>query len=367
MNTQIREAAAQWLVEFRTDTPGLAARRQFAAWLRTSPEHIGAYLDALALWEDASCHDPQRRVDIDELVALSRPDRKITNLRPDDTSDADALVPEKRDWRALISQKTILRRQLGLRTAVAVLLSLLINGAVTWIATDSHRAAYTTQIAERRSVALTDGSRVDLDALSIVRTNFTDHERTVELVSGQALFRVSKDPSRPFVVRVNDARVRAVGTEFNVNRGALGTVVTVQEGRVAVLVPAADTQSDTTGRRLGARAAGVEVLAGQQTTIIGKTIADPQAVDAAAATAWTRGLLIFASTPLPEVVEEFNRFNLRRLAIANGELGDFPITGTFSATSPESLSDFVTFLRKQPGIEVLEKNDQITVQTRSAR
>jgi len=50
MNVHIREAAAQWLVEFRTEKPSVAVRRQFAAWLRTSPEHIKAYLNVRALW-----------------------------------------------------------------------------------------------------------------------------------------------------------------------------------------------------------------------------------------------------------------------------------------------------------------------------
>jgi transmembrane sensor len=357
MNTQIREAAAQWLVEFRTETPGVGARRQFAAWLCTSPEHIRAYLDVLAVWEDARCYDRQRRVDIDALVACARTDHKITDLRPEDGPDfvVDAPGSEKQVLHASVSRKPSLRRHLGLRTAIAVLLSLLINGAVTWFATDSHGVAYTTQTAEQRSVPLTDGSRVDLDALSNVRANFTSHERAVELQTGQALFRVSKDPLRPFVVRVNDVRVRAVGTEFNVNRTALSTVVTVLEGRVAVIASPSS-----------AEAVSVTVDAGQQTTIMGGTIAVPQAVDATVATGWTRGLLSFVATPLPEVAEEFNRFNSRRLVIASRELFDFRVTGTFRASNPESLADFVLYLRKQPGIEVLEKGDQITVQARAA-
>jgi transmembrane sensor len=356
MNAQIRDVAAQWLVEFRTGSPSVGARRQFAAWLRTSPEHIRAYLDALALWEDARCYDRQRRLDVDGLVARARTDHKITNLRPDDDPDNIADTPgfENQDLHSSVSRKITRRGRLGLHTAIAVLLSLLINGAVTWYATDSQGVAYVTQTAEQRSVPLADGSRVDLDALSNVRENFTSHERGVELQSGQALFRVTKDKLRPFVVRINDVRVRAVGTEFNVNRTALGTVVTVLEGRVAVFVGGSS-----------AEAAGVAVDAGQQTKVMGSTIAVPRTVDTKVATGWTRGVLSFAATPLAEAAEEFNRSNSRRLVVASRELSDFHVTGTFRASSPESLADFVLFLRKQPGIEVLEKDDQITVRTRS--
>jgi transmembrane sensor len=362
MNSQIREAAAHWLVEFRTDTPDVAARRQFVAWLRTSPEHIKAYLDVLALWEDAHCYDPQRRLDVNTLVARARADRVITDLPTDGFPDAaDTLAPEKPDLRPPVSRATILGRLLRPHTAVAALLSLLVNCGALWIAMDRRNVAYTTQIAEQRSVLLSDGSRVDLDALSSMRVSFSSDERTVELLSGQALFRVAKDAKHPFVVRVDGARLRAVGTEFDVNRTTLGTVLTVLEGRVAVLASAAPAVT-----HWSSSGAGTKVDAGQQVTITPETITVPQAVDTAAVAGWTRRLLIFTSTPLSVVAEEFNRFSFRRLAIASPELVDFHVTGTFRAFDPESLSDFVLYLRRQPGIEVLEKDDRISVQTRSA-
>jgi transmembrane sensor len=381
MNPQIREAAANWLVEFRTETVDVTARRQFVAWLRRSPEHIKAYLDLLALWEDAQHFDPQRRLDMSALVALARADRTVADLRTDDGPDgaAETLAPEQRHSRASLARRPILRRLLRPRAAVAALLSLVINFGALWIATDSRSGAYTTQIAEQRSVLLSDGSRVDLDALSNVRVRFTSDERTVELLSGQALFSVTKDPKRPFVVRVDGARLRAVGTQFDVNRTALGTVLTVLEGRVAVLIPAAPasgffgafsthraTGTDTRGTQSSSLGTGPKVEAGQQATILRSAISVPQAVDTAAVTGWTRRLFIFASTPLPIVAEEFNRFNFRRIAIASPELADFHVTGTFRAFDPETLADFVLFLRRQPGLEVIEKDDQITVQSRLA-
>ncbi|HTB68474.1 MAG TPA: FecR domain-containing protein [Steroidobacteraceae bacterium] len=337
MNSQIHEAAALWLVEFRTDTPDGAARRRFAAWLRTSPEHIKAYLNLLALWEDAQGCDPQRRLDIDTLIGLARADHTVTELRTDEGPDgrADTLAPAKR-YRP--------------HTAVAALLSLVINCGVMWIATDSRNVGYTTRIAEQRSVVLSDGSRIDLDALSDLRVNFTGHERTVELRSGQALFRVTKDAKRPFVVRVDDARFRAVGTKFDVDRTTLGTVLTVLEGHVAVLA---------------ASGTGAKLDPGQQATIIHGTITAPQTVDTAAVTGWTRRLLTFNSTPLAVVAEEFNRFSFRRVVVASPALLDFRVTGTFRAFDPESLTDFVLFLRRQPGIAVLENDNQITVLNRS--
>jgi ferric-dicitrate binding protein FerR (iron transport regulator) len=64
------------------------------------------------------------------------------------------------------------------------------------------------------------------------------------------------------------------------------------------------------------------------------------------------------------VAEEFGRFNYRRLVIASPELVDFRVTGVFRPFDPESLSDLVLYLRRQPGIEVVEKGNQISAQVR---
>ena len=62
--------------------------------------------------------------------------------------------------------------------------------------------------------------------------DLSDRQREVTLLEGQALFRVAKDRHRPFVVRAGDAQVRAIGTEFDVYRKQVATIVTVVEGRV---------------------------------------------------------------------------------------------------------------------------------------
>ncbi len=65
---------------------------------------------------------------------------------------------------------------------------------------------------------------------SRLRVSFSEQIRTVELIDGQALFEVAKNPARPFVVVSGKTSVRAVGTQFDVYRKSAGTVVTVLEG-----------------------------------------------------------------------------------------------------------------------------------------
>jgi len=69
----------------------------------------------------------------------------------------------------------------------------------------------------RYQVNLSDGTRVWLNAASGLRfpVRFSGDVREVEL-AGQAYFEVAHDASRPFIVKVGEARVEVFGTHFDV-------------------------------------------------------------------------------------------------------------------------------------------------------
>ncbi len=68
---------------------------------------------------------------------------------------------------------------------------------------------YATQVGEQRSIALNDGSTVELDTRSRIRVRLERDARKIELLEGQALFHVAKDERRPFIVSCDEVRVRA--------------------------------------------------------------------------------------------------------------------------------------------------------------
>lgn len=373
-NAQIYEDASLWLVEFRAGDVDAAQRKQFNAWLRTSPEHMRAYLELAAIWHEGPRLDPTHRFDADEpagstsagatVIALDR----MSEVRPPQGT------PSARFSTRIFAM------------AAAVLL------AVLGIWAYGERNTYATGIGEQRSLALDDGSTIDLNARSKIRVRFAAERRVVELLEGQALFRVAKDKTRPFIVQSDATQVRAVGTEFDVNRRKNGTTVTVLEGRVAVVPPvvalnlaspgALPVQLPLTQRAsagAGPRAAEVQDLANeQQRSASGSTAAagefllaaGEQAVlteqaaiktdqpNLAAVVAWTQRRLVFESTTLAEVAEEFNRYNKRLLVIEGAELADFRITGVFASTDPASL---IRFLQARPGIVVIAREDAILV------
>jgi transmembrane sensor len=227
---------------------------------------------------------------------------------------------------------------------------------------------YSTTLGEQRSLALHDGSTVQLNSLSTVRVQYTEHERTIELLQGQALFHVAKDSTRPFIVYSGPTRVTAVGTQFDVYRKTADTIVTVVEGRVAILGSpiSADPTSLATprveGNNVPGQHSGEGVLflaAGEQATITPQVSRRTLHPDLAGATAWTQRQLVFDSASLADVASEFNRYNERKLVIDPSALGALHISGVFSSTDPASL---IRFLRDRPGLRVTETPTQIRVE-----
>lgn len=348
LNPLIRNEATEWLLRFSEGEIDTNGREEFSRWLRTSPECVRAYLRVAAFWQAAGRIGKQPR-DIDALISQARrednifPLTSVPRLDEVDPSD-DVAKPAATRW--------------SLAIAATVLVTI---GAVM---AHQHltRNTYESRIGEQRTLNLADGSTLVLNADSRVEVRYSETERTIDLERGQALFKVAKNPSRPFVVRSGSASVRAVGTQFDVHRKSTGTTVTVVEGKVAAR--AAATPADGAADQ-------VFLMAGEQLTLpeisVARTAATTTTVVAAAlkvrpvkvteATAWTEGLLIFDGTALSEVIQEFNRQNAKPLVLDSDlDLLQLKISGTFPANGAERLSGF---LRERFGVVVHETGDEI--------
>jgi transmembrane sensor len=218
----------------------------------------------------------------------------------------------------------------------------------TYMLTSS--GVYATSLGEQRSLALSDSSTVQLNSLSKIRVRYSERERTVDLLQGQALFHVAKDPTRPFIVHIGQTLVRAVGTQFDVYRKADGTIVTVVEGRIAIL---------NEGNPSGPRHEDDFLTAGEQITVSPKIARKTLHPNLAGATSWTQRQLVFDSASFADVAEEFNRYNERKLVMDASALDNLHISGVFSSTDPASL---IRFLRDRPGLRVTETPTQIRVE-----
>ncbi|MBL8266541.1 FecR family protein [Steroidobacter sp.] len=369
MNKQITDEAAEWLIEIQMDQPDAGMRERFSAWLDTSPEHVRAYLELTALWEDANGVDKYRQVDVDALMQAARSESNLSSLVSASISERGARSSTGLRHPAPEDRKRA--RPMALAASIAVLT---VGAAAAGYWHSVLRGVYSTAVGEQRTLALADGTTVELNAATRIRERFTEAERTVDLLEGQALFRVAKNPARPFVVRSDTATVRAIGTEFDVHRRVSGTTVTVIEGRV-VVSPAEsnDASSGAAVQELSKQASRVagaspsvasEVFlgAGEQLNLHERGGTDaPRQTDTKLVTAWTQQRLEFEFTDLLDVAADFNRFNTRKLVVDARGLEDFKVSGTFQALDPKSLERFVQFLRAQPGVSVQQRGDEIVV------
>lgn len=326
---QISQAAAEWFLIMREAAVPDADRAGFAAWLQASPVHVRAYLDVALLWDDAAQLDPDLPLDAD-MAAIA--DNVLPLPAPAGRGERAPGFPDSAGAQARVAAQGR-RRAFGLAASVALLAGL--AGAVAWWQV-AQPPRYVTDVGEQRVITLADGSIVRLNARSQVRVRMHADERVVELVDGQALFEVAKDPQRPFIVRSGHVSARAVGTQFDVYRKPAGTVVTVVEGEVEVRAGRGDGKGGVRG------GAAVPVRAGEQ-VIVGRSGAIAQDVHANvnAATRWLQQELVFEGQPLSAVVEEFNRYQRIPIVLDDPALGGVRVNAVFNTTGPEPLLRFV--------------------------
>ncbi|MFT4254495.1 MAG: FecR domain-containing protein, partial [Caulobacter sp.] len=275
------DEAVDWLVRLQGETVTADDWLAFDAWLNAEPENGEAY--DLAAAEDEA-------LKLLDASQVAEPAAVVTPLRP---------RPARRAW--LWSGGAALAAAF---VGAAVLGPGLLKPAET---------VYVTGKGESRTIALDDGSRIDLAPGSRMAVRFTRGERHVDLGDAQAVFDVAKDPSRPFVIAAGDTRVRVVGTRFDVRRRDGRVSVGVERGLVEVSPGGAGTYRLPPGRGLshveGASAAKLADLAPGE------------------ATAWRNGRLIYRDRPLTEVAGDLNRLFARPVRIVDAKAGDMRLSG----------------------------------------
>jgi transmembrane sensor len=320
---RIAERAAQWqsvLIEANA-----AQRAEFMAWLEESPRLVREFLLMQAMDIEAAGIDREKRIDVDALLAQ-------TSLN---------VVPLQ--GRSAPPTGRFRRRSWPWAAGVATL------GIALGLASWQH-GNYATATGEQRSIELPDGSLIQLNTQSRVKVDFSDDTREVRLIQGEALFKVAHDTARPFRVHIDGTIVRAVGTQFNIDRRDAGTMVSVLEGRVAI---SGASRAAALPREF---AAGEAALV----TSTGKIARAP--IDTAQTTAWRQRRLIFRETPLASIATEFNRYNRTPELIVQGAAARARrYGGIFDADDPES---FVAYLAQDERLVFEKQSERILIRER---
>ena len=296
-------AAAAWLA--RRDA-GLSPQEtmEFQRWFAADPLHAAAWRELLGTWE-----------------ALDRPRR---------AGAADAMIRE-------LSSRSRQRWTLVVASgAMAV--------AACWIFVIVPRFSVGGEVAtaeisttnlvrletERRTLA--DGSVVELGTGAEIEVDFSPEVRAVRLRRGRAHFAVTKNPLRPFVVSVDTAAVRAVGTAFLVRAGEHGADVVVTEGTVGVSRPAMSTLLPTLVSAGHRTSVGNDLRLNEPPQVIAVTEAELARLQA-----WRAPRLKFTGAALDQVVAALNRENATKLVIGDPALSRMKLNGVLCANDPAGL------------------------------
>jgi transmembrane sensor len=291
--------AAGWFARLGNTPIATQTLRDFQAW-RRSAANAAAYDAVEARWQAAG--------------------------RLADDSDIQAAVAETLRRRPARPAARFAPRSAWLLGAGLVAVSLL-AGVTLKMAFPT----YSTQVGEQRLVVLRDGSRVRLNTDSQLRVRFGPGARRVILARGEAFFEAAHDPARPFIVEADGARVRAIGTKFDVRREADGVQVTLLEGRVQV--GRAETPNEAV------------LLPNQQLTVTPQRVSAPAPVDGLHAASWTTGLLVFRGVPLSSAIQEINRYTRRKVVLdAPASVAGRPVSGSFDPGDPKAFVAAATTL-----------------------
>lgn len=331
----IESRAAEWLAledgEWREEDG-----RALQAWLEESSAHRVAYLRLKAAWGRA-----------DRLAALRNPAMEAMGQR----TVMPVVSPEQLEARP---EPPRLSWPSSRMAAVAAGLALAIVGVVLTLNVGTKAAnEYQTLVGGREIVPLVDGSRLELNTDTKVRTSVTSQSRTVWLERGEAYFDVARDESRPFVVIAGVRRITVLGTKFSVRRDDNDVQVKVLEGKVQVDALDSLRLADAAATTPAVATGGQVAVTRQNSTLV----AQRSAQEIANELAWRQGVLVMNEWTLADAAREFNRYNHKKLVVGESVSG-IRLGGTFESGNVEAFS---RLLKDGFGLRVEAGSDQIIV------
>lgn len=185
---------------------------------------------------------------------------------------------------------------------------------------------------EIKKVTLSDGSIVTLNSTSRLRYSSVFNGTREVFLEGEAFFDVAHDSKRPFIVHLNNAEVKVLGTRFNVKGwdGESKYQVVVETGKVSF------STNDNNGR-------SEVVLTKNQMSVMetGAAPSSPISVDARIQTAWISGQLLFNKTTLREVISLLEKKYDVSITVADKSNMSLLLTASFKGESIETIIETI--------------------------
>lgn len=293
--------ASEWLA--RLDA-GRADPAEFEAWRDADPRRAAAFAEVAAAWSKLDAlRDAEPRPDLVGRPAMSR-----------------------RAW-------------LGGGVALAAGVA----GAAYLGRDQLLRARTLTGVGERRTLALPDGSSVELNTDTEVLWRFDRKRRRLWLERGEVALTIAQDALRPFELFTRQGLAQLASGQFNARLRPVGLDLIVLAGRAAIKTAAGETRAVVESATDERQALAV--------TTTGVVIAPAPESEVQAVQAWRRGEIVFDGQRLADAVEEYNRYLTRKLVVEDPKVGAMRLGGRFLTDNPEN---FLDALRTTFGIRIID-------------
>lgn len=188
----------------------------------------------------------------------------------------------------------------------------------------------------KAKVNLPDGSIVWLNSASYIKypDQFSSKYREVE-ISGEALFDVVYDSTRPMIVKTNkNFKIVVLGTKFNLRsyENDNEAQTTLFSGKINLV------QYDKSGNEI------VTKLLPKESFLIKNSKSELiRQIDTTKQKAWQLGKLIFENTPIDEVIKKLERWHGTEFLIKDSSIYQYKLTAEFQSESIIQILEMLKF------------------------
>lgn len=321
---KLRETAALWFTRIQTMGIDHPDRSRFESWLMESPAHQQAYAEIEKVWQKLDS-----RPEVNRLTAILN--NQSQNKRNNRIKSATKLMS-------------------------FVLISLFgFYGYYKWNNEAVMQLASVSSIGEVKTERLEDGSKITLNAKSDLEVMYFRNKRLVKLKHGEAIFEVTPDENRPFIVDSGFAKITVLGTRFAVNKLNNLVRVSVDHGRVQV-----ETQSPESN----AISNPVILINDQVAEVIDANQPNKLDISADDAFSFEQGIISFNKADLPEIAETLSRYRSLPLEIKTLS----PIHSKISArVSAKNVEAFIDKLPLVAPVSIKHEHDKTVILSKAQK
>lgn len=383
----VRDEAANWCLRLSRDRSPKCCK-EFDAWLRASSSHMLEYLYALGAYEDLRERAKSGGLDFlleggddhTNVISLLTEPGPGKLLRTAEVSSGlltrtPEVSPGGRGGRSMSKARFAWPAWRPVAICSGTLL-LTVGLALHFM----HRpVSYTIKTGiEQHSITLPDETEMTLNVDTVATVSFSDRERVVRLVSGDAYFVVAPD-SRRFRILAGRATVRAGGAQPVVDRphSNMKATVAVLDGHVTVSSRSNTAPGDTSddnefavitapsgqNTMLSVSVSGTDLLEKSENRNTSELAAVP---DLKRSLCWPADPVEFRHISLGSLIRAMNRCSPRQVHLADEAIASRQFSGTASLEHPEWLmhvlqNDPSVALEKDPtGFVIRSKPDAST-------